>query len=271
MGFESTFHILNLNLYPSAANDIVSTPYDTKASSIGCDLRDIVGGEGIGTYERCIYDKAVVCIERHTDGVKRCVPSVGIFSAEPAQCYMRESLRHAVSAPHRIREFFQFCLHSGIYSSTAYDKISNLHEAYLLLRHLHGIIYLQRHHSSEMDDGIQRTVAKGEWMTSGRYIDELQTAHDGAYHHHLCGDIIEGHTKQSRVARLESEEVARYPRTGFHTFFLHQHSFRNSRGTAGMNGYLIGTVVPLFQKFFENHSLSPFISIGIGILSVKRS
>ena len=98
---------------------------------------------------------------------------------------------------------------------------------------------------------------------------ELQTASDGAHHHHFTSNVVERHTEQSRVATLQAQEVTGDACARFHATLLHHHRFRCACGATGVYQYTCFRVVPLVYERFVIHRQSFLISKGMGMLSVK--
>ena len=93
----------------------------------------------------------------------------------------------------------------------------------------------------------------GKRMSARLNCGKLQLAVQGSHHHHLTCNIVERHAEQSRVARVQTKEIARHAGRSHHAALLHPHQLRSSRRSAGMHLYTVVAIMPFFQKLLKGH------------------
>ena len=64
---QHLLHLLGMNLYASAINDIVLPADDAEAAAVGMKLCAVVGDQPLGTHARGIDNEAALAVERNAD------------------------------------------------------------------------------------------------------------------------------------------------------------------------------------------------------------
>ena len=90
MRAQHLLHLLGMNLYASAIDDIVLPADDAEAAAVGMKLCAVVGDQPLGTHARGIDNQAALAVERNADvgkgGVEASpVPSEGETSPNPSE------------------------------------------------------------------------------------------------------------------------------------------------------------------------------------------
>ena len=191
---------------------------------------------------------------------------------------MGECLRHTITTPCVAREVLQRLGELLIDGTTADEQMAHLPQPFAFLRHLQRVPYLHGNHGSEEPtpipspreesrislycwEGIKIPLPWGggrgglaaQRVSTRFHADQSQTAFQRPHHHHLSGNVVERHAEQGRVARLQSQEVARHACRSQHASFLYEHLLRCTRRPTGLHPHIRRRAVPLFNKFFLCH------------------
>ena len=67
MRAQHLLHLLGMNLYASAIDDIVLPADDAEAAAVGMKLCAVVGDQPLGTHARGIDNEAALAVERNAD------------------------------------------------------------------------------------------------------------------------------------------------------------------------------------------------------------
>ena len=111
-------------------------------------------------------------------------------------------------------------------------------------------------------------MVNGKWVPAWLHADEAQAARYGAHYHHLARYIVEGQTKQGRVALMQPQESASDTRRCLHATLAHPQWFRRIGRSTGMNQQSFVAIVPFLKKLFQRHHLKriPFFFVLIAKL-----